>query len=92
MQDAGNAIRSVFNKAATWRFTGVARCDLLANTSNAQRAVDIFGECPATVVLKEQRARFAPVIKLRPEASKPAVAVLDEDEVVDEVPMVPAFA
>jgi integrating conjugative element protein (TIGR03761 family) len=92
MQEAGKAIRSAFNKAAAWRFTGVARGDLLVNTPNAQRAFDEYGECPAAVVLKEQRARFAPVIKLRPEASKPAVAVLDEDEVVDEVPMVPAFA
>jgi integrating conjugative element protein (TIGR03761 family) len=92
MQDAGNAIRSVFNKAATWRFTGVARCDLLANTPNAQRAVDIFGECPAAVVLKEHRARFAPVIKPRPEASRPAVAVLDEGVATDEALLVPAFA
>ena len=91
LQEAGKAIRSAFNKAATWRFTGVARGDLSANTPNAQRAFDSYGECPAAVVLKEQRARLAPVIKPRPTEDKPMGVVVLDETAVHDAPLVSAL-
>lgn len=66
LNSAGKAIRRTFNLAAQWKFTGIVRDDLLQQNQAAQRAVELFGDCPDEVLSKVKRAKMAPIIKSKP--------------------------
>lgn len=66
MQETGTHIRRVFRLSALWKFTGVTREDLMGNNQNAQRACDILGECPESIVAGQKRAKLSPNIRRKP--------------------------
>lgn len=68
LQVTGKAIRRTFNLAGQWKFTGVTREDVLAQTSNALRASDLLGVCPEPILSKTQRAKISPLIKEKPKS------------------------
>ena len=46
-------IQTVFSKPQRWRHTGLTRKDVIENNQKAQRAKEIFGELPMTVLNRE---------------------------------------
>lgn len=68
LQVTGKAIRRTFNLAGQWKFTGVTREDVLAQTSNALRASGLLGVCPELILSKTQRAKISPQIREKPKS------------------------
>lgn len=75
LQITGKAIRRTFNLAAQWKFTGVTREDVLAQTSNALRASGLLGVCPEPILSKTQRAKISPLIREKPK-SQATIAII----------------
>ncbi|WP_077731434.1 PFL_4669 family integrating conjugative element protein [Methylocaldum sp. 14B] len=63
IQSAGRGIRHTFNLAAVWRYTGVTREDLRQMNQAAQRARDLMGKLPETILDATCRARVAPNLR-----------------------------
>lgn len=60
--NTGRMIRHVFQLSSNYRFTGVKRDDIAANTAVAQSAIEKYGELPQVILEGETRAKYAPAI------------------------------
>jgi len=58
----GRMIRHVFQLSANYRYTGVKRDDIVANTAVARSAIEKYGELPQEILKGETRAKYAPAI------------------------------
>jgi integrating conjugative element protein (TIGR03761 family) len=61
----GSKIRELFWLSTSYRYTGVAREDVKANTALAQLAKDKYGELPQSIIEGTQRPQYAPMISSR---------------------------
>jgi integrating conjugative element protein (TIGR03761 family) len=61
----GSKIREVFWLSTSYRYTGVARDDIKANTRLAQLAKAKYGELPQSIIDGTQRAQHSPAIGVR---------------------------
>ncbi|MGY6275028.1 PFL_4669 family integrating conjugative element protein [Methylomonas sp. MgM2] len=68
LQVTGKAIRRTFNLASQWKFTGVTREDVLAQSANALKAIGLLGECPEPILSKTHRAKISPLIRVKPKS------------------------
>jgi integrating conjugative element protein (TIGR03761 family) len=60
---SASAVRRTFQKSAEWRYTGVTRTDIKANSPLAQKAIEAMRIVPLEHLQGDVRARCAPIIR-----------------------------
>lgn len=59
--EGSKIVRFAISQVHGYRFTGVTRADIAANSPNAQRAFESMGKCPDDVLSGEKRSDYAPI-------------------------------
>ena len=60
LAEAGRYLRSAYETAKGYRYTGTTRVDLVQGTAKARKAVEALGELPQPVIAGTLRATYAP--------------------------------